>query len=150
MRKLLGVVLVAAALFTACGGGNDNKSASDTSAGSVTTAAASSGGGAANFSDFCGARGGITAPNPAQSSNDLKTNMDQAAAQLEKAKQYAPSEIKADVSTVAAAYNKFYDAMKKANYDFSKVNPAELQSINTPEVQAAGQRITAWADAHCK
>jgi hypothetical protein len=150
MRKLLGVVLVAAAFFTACGGGNDNKSASDTTAaGAVTTAAAGASGGA-SFTDFCGARGGITAPNPAQASNDLKTNMDQAAAQLEKAKQYAPSEIKADVSTVAAAYKKFYDAMKSANYDFSKVNPAELQSINTPEVQAAGQRITAWADAHCK
>jgi len=54
------------------------------------------------------------------------------------------------VAKVAAAYHKFFDAVKAANYDFTKIDPNEIQAISTSDVQAAGQHITDWVAAHCK
>ncbi|HZN15841.1 MAG TPA: hypothetical protein VFB78_16350 [Acidimicrobiales bacterium] len=146
MRKLIALVGLSVLFLGACG--SDSKT-DDNASGSTTTAAASSGNNAAAFTDFCGARAGFTPPNPAGGAGDLKSNLEAAEKNLDKAGDYAPSEIKNDVKTVAAAYKKFIAAMKAANYNYASVNPADLQAIGTADVQAAGQRITAWVQAHC-
>jgi ABC-type phosphate/phosphonate transport system substrate-binding protein len=150
MRKFIALLALCAALVGACGGDGDKKSSDTTAAGSDTTVAAGNAvaaGGA--FGDFCASKAGLTPPNPG-SGADLKTSTENAAAALDQAVKHAPSDIKGDVATVAAAYKKFINAMRAANYDFTKINPQEMQAIGTSDVQAAGNRITAWVAAHCK
>jgi hypothetical protein len=154
MRKLIATLGLAVLLLGACGGGNDNKS-TNANASSDTTEAAASGG--ANFTDFCGAKAAFgagasaTAPDP----NAMKN----AAANLDKAVQYAPSEIKGDVKIVADAFRPFLQVMASVNYDFTKLmsDPSKQQQIqalsakfNEADVKAASDRINAYVTAHCK
>ena len=148
MRKLIAIVGLSVVLLGACGG-DDNKTDTNASGTTTTEAAVSGGNAAATFTDFCGAKAGFTPPNAAAAAGDLKSSMESAEKNLDRAGSYAPSEIKDDVKTVATAYKKFIAAMKAANYNFANVNPADLQAIGSSDVQAAGQRITAWVAAHC-
>lgn len=152
MRKLSGVLLVAALALVACGGGSSNKT-SNASANrdTATTAAANANG---DFGDFCGVRSGfnVSAPNP---SADLKTQLQQAKAAIAKGVQHSPADIRADVRTVANGFNVYYDAMAKANFNVQALasNPqamAALQKLQDPQFKAAADRINAWVDAHCK
>ncbi len=154
MRKLSGVLLVAALALVACGGGSSNKS-SNASSNSATTVAASNSG--LTFTDFCGAKAGFTAVAPPTSSaqGDLKTILQNAHASIARAVQYSPAEIRADVRTVADGFNTYYDAMAQANFNFQQLasNPSAmqtLQKLDDPQFKAAADRINAWVEAHCK
>jgi hypothetical protein len=155
MRKLIALLALSAALVGACGGSGDKTKNASATGDTTTTAKAAetaTGGGAnASFSDFCGAKAGVTAPNPAEfTSGDIKNTFEGMVANIDKAAKYAPAEIKGDVKVVGTAYKSFVSALASVNYDFSKVDPSKLQSIATPDVQAAAQRISAWVTAHCK
>jgi hypothetical protein len=146
MRKLLGGLFVVALLFSACGGGDDNKSDNASASGSSSTAVASGGGGG-DASTFCGYRAAFNTPTAP--SGDLKTQMDQAVAAVDKGVAAAPSEIKADVRTVGTALKAWAEELRADNYDYMKAGP-KVQSIFTDDVRSAAERINAWVEAHCK
>jgi hypothetical protein len=152
MRKLPGLLLVVTLAFTATCGGSDDKS--DNALDSSDTTAALSGRGEGNFSDMCAARAAFSAPSPTGASADMKT----AVQNLERAKQTAPSEIKADVAIVVDAAKPFFDLLASVNYDYMKLanDPSKQQQLQTlgakfqeEKVKAASDRIEAWAKAHC-
>jgi hypothetical protein len=155
MRKL--VVLLAAALYfvAACGGSDDKtENASDSEAVTTTQASSSDDGGGGGdaycglAAKYSGLENSFAAGADAAS---LRSSLEKAKDALDDAVKVAPSEIKADVKVIADAYGPFIDAMAKANFDFTKLNPQDpaFAEIQKPEVAAAAQRIEAWGKAHC-
>jgi ABC-type glycerol-3-phosphate transport system substrate-binding protein len=69
-----------------------------------------------------------------------------------------PGEIRADVETIAAAYGEFTDELAKIGLapgdvpsaDQLQALQAASESLGVPEVQAAGERLTAWTDENCQ
>lgn len=60
----------------------------------------------------------------------------------------APSEIKADIQTLATAFRKVVDALRKANWDFMKV-AADVQSLSSPQIEAASKRVEKYGQEVC-
>ena len=155
MRKLMALTALIVMLLGACGGGDDDNNGENASAQSDTTEAAASG----DFDSgrFCGARAGFEALN--QSATPDANALKSAAENMDKLADYAPSEIKADVRTVADASKPFFELLASVNYDFTKLmsdqsKAQEFQEIGAKmadeKVKAASERITAWVQAHCK
>ncbi len=82
-------------------------------------------------------------------------------ADIEKFSQYedeVPEEIRADVQTIAAAYSTFLAKLKDIGYTPGSAPTAEQiqklqgasESVATPEVQAAGERMNTWTTENCK
>jgi len=61
----------------------------------------------------------------------------------------APAQIKGDLNLLVQTANKVYDALAKANYDFTKLSPSDLQGIGDPNVTAANQRVSAYVKKSC-
>ena len=154
MRKLMAIIGLAVMLLGACGGGDDDKT-ENASAQSDTTEAPSSGGG--DSAKFCDARAGFEAMNQ-QSTPDANA-LKNAAENIDKAADVAPSEIKADVRTVADASKPFFELLASVDYDFTKLmsdqsKAQEFQAIgqkmSEKKVEDAAERVKAWVEAHCK
>ena len=155
MRKILAAVTCAAVVSVVAGCGSSSPSANNTgnTATNTTSAAstpAASGGGGAALTNFCGAKSGFAAPNPGTDLSNLRSTFEHAAAQLDVAVRFAPVAIRADVRIIADAYGKFFHAFQAANYDFTKINQADLSAIADARVRAASQHIEAYVAAHCK
>ena len=80
---------------------------------------------------------------------------------IEKFSQYVdevPEEIRGDVQTIAAAYSTFLAKLKDIGYTPGSAPTAEQiqklqgasESVATPEVQAAGERMNTWTTENCK
>jgi hypothetical protein len=69
----------------------------------------------------------------------------------------APDEIRADVEIVAAGFAEYVDAIGDLDLQEGEVPSAEqlqdiqaaLASIDQPELTAASERLSAWAEANC-
>jgi hypothetical protein len=69
----------------------------------------------------------------------------------------APAEIKDDLEVVAGAYSEYADALADLDLKEGQVPSAEdlqkiqaaIGSIDQAEVQAAAERLSAWAEANC-
>lgn len=69
----------------------------------------------------------------------------------------APSAIRSDFETIAAAFSNYADALKKAGYTPGKVpNASQLtalaaasKSFSAPKLQAAEQHLSAWTTKNC-
>ena len=140
MRKL-GVLVVVAllALGAACGGDDDDS--------------ASGAGG------FCAAQAkNVDALGQQQSSfnqESLKAMYERLDDSLDDAVEAAPSEIKADVQTIAGAFKPFVAELRKVDFDFLRFvlsNPQSpvLQRLQAPEVTQATQRVSAYYQEHCE
>ena len=178
MLRWLSILVVALALVAAgCGGSDDESAASDettieettttdetTTADETTTEESTDTSGidtgAFNFaSEDCQslvkAYVGLSAAIAAASSGQDVT------ADIEKFSQYedeVPEEIRADVQTIAAAYSTFLAKLKDIGYTPGSAPTAEQiqklqgasESVATPEVQAAGERMNTWTTENCK
>jgi len=179
MLRGLSIVVVALALVAAgCGGSDDESAASDettveettastedtttdeTSTEETSTETSGTDTGAFNFaSEDCQslvkAYVGLSAAIAAASSGQDVT------AEIEKFSQYedeVPEEIRADVQTIAAAYSTFLAKLKDIGYTPGSAPTAEQiqklqgasESVATPEVQAAGERMNTWTTENCK
>ena len=61
-----------------------------------------------------------------------------------------PSELRADVQVLGEAFATYAEVVKAANNDFTDPDvQAALEALDTPEVQAANGRVTAYFDATC-
>lgn len=69
----------------------------------------------------------------------------------------APDEIRADIETVAAGFAEYADAIRDLDLQEGEVPSAEqlqeiqaaLASVDQPELTAASERISAWAQENC-
>ena len=62
----------------------------------------------------------------------------------------APVEVKADVSTTIAAYEAYAPVLAAVGWDQSKVTAEQAAAIQTPEVTAAGQRLSQYTERVCR
>jgi hypothetical protein len=136
MRKVAMVLAVAALVAgAACGGDGDGDG----------QAAAGSGDACASLANSQEAL-----KNQQPTGTDLRQLYSKIEEGLEEAADRAPSEIKADVDTVAEAYKTVVAELERVNYDLSKVDPQAFQVIAAPDVRAASQRISAYYQENCK
>jgi hypothetical protein len=101
-----------------------------------------------DFADIGGSLTGASTPDQAK---QIFTQLNDA---LDKLAGDAPKEIKADVQTIADAFKKLNDVMAKFDYDFTKLatDPTaaqELTQFASGDVEAAGQRVTAYFAQVC-
>jgi hypothetical protein len=61
----------------------------------------------------------------------------------------APSAIKADLVTLFTATTALFDAVVKANYDYSKIPPAALAGLSAPAVTAAEAHADGYVKTTC-
>jgi hypothetical protein len=61
----------------------------------------------------------------------------------------APSQIKGAVAILAAGDQKLFNALKAANFDFTKLSPATVGAFDTPEFTQATDQITAYLASTC-
>ncbi len=61
----------------------------------------------------------------------------------------APSSLKPDLVVLFGATDKIYAAIAAANYDFTKINPASMTGLDTPQVKAAEANINAYMKNTC-
>ena len=78
-----------------------------------------------------------------------KAQVEQGLAEFSVLAAEAPSKIKADVTVLAGAITVLYTAVAKANYDYSKVNQADLQAMSNPKVTAASNNVDAYVKNTC-
>jgi hypothetical protein len=173
MRWLSVLVLALALVAAGCGGSDDDSSASDTTTVEETTTEDTTTAettieestddgtdtGAFDFADedcqslvqaYVGLSAAIAA---ASSGQDVSGDIEGFAEYVDK----VPEEIRADVETIAAAYGTFVDDLEGLGYTPGEVPTADqlqaLQgasaSLGTPEVQAAGERLSAWTTENC-
>ena len=146
------LVLAGAMLIGGCGGsGNDKKAASTNSTKSGSTPAVSGlkTTDIASFCDFQKASGGSSAAAAGSAGSD-RADLKKAAGQLDKAADFAPAEIRADMRVFIDGYLKpFYAELSRVDYDFSKINFTAFAGLSRPDVQTASQRIATYYEAHC-
>ena len=166
MRWLSIIVLAFALVAAGCGGGDDDSSASgdttveettttDTTTEDTTTEDDGTATGEFDFADEdCQALLGVGATIAAAFSGTGDANTDE----LQDLASKVPDEIKADVETLAQAFNayaqKLQDIGVEAGATPTAAQVAELQtaiaSLNQEELTAASQRIEAWAQDNCQ
>jgi hypothetical protein len=164
-----GAALVALVL-AGCGGDN---SSSSSAASSATTAAASASGSNASTTTpsftgngsaaFCAFAKDLQSSDIGNSLNGDSTNVKDDLAKvrdaMNQAKDKAPDEIKADVATVAEAFQKYDDLLAKYGYDPQKLTDAAQKDpqvlaqatavLSDPKYEAASDRVSAYAEQVC-
>jgi hypothetical protein len=185
---LTAVAALSVLLIAGCGGDNKSVTAtSGSGSGTATTTAASSsatttGGATATSSRSGGDSGSTTTPSFSGDSNnefcqtardlessnigsalsgegDLKTTLQTAKKALDDLKSTAPADIRADVNTLADAFDKLDQFYAKYDYDQQKLleaaqkDPAVLQqatsAITDSNFEAAAARVTAYGTQVC-
>jgi hypothetical protein len=146
----LGIVLMSGCTN---GDGEEDGAASPTTAGrqgaATTTTPRITGGPfcefALTFNDRFG-RVGADAANPQR----VRATFEEATRAAEEAEQIAPPEIRSDVATLAGTFRDLLAILREANFDFSRVPPASLERLSSPEVQASNQRLDNYVRQNCR
>ncbi len=145
-RAWLGAVL-SLVLLAGCGGKKSSSSTTTSVTASAATKVPSFSGSAS--SKYCGlARQFSQATSPSLSS-DPKVLSDQFDALSGQFQSVAPAPIKADVDTVITTIKQLVASFKAANYDVSKINPADMAALQDPKFVAATQRVEAYDAQVC-
>jgi hypothetical protein len=61
----------------------------------------------------------------------------------------APSQIRGAVAILAAGDQKLFDALKAANFDYTKLSPTTISAFDTPQFTQAADQITAYLASTC-
>jgi len=80
---------------------------------------------------------------------DLKSQVQQEKAIEAAVLKISPKEIKGDLNVVFGALNQYFDAIAKADYDYTKIDPSLISAIGDPKVAAAEGRIDAYMEKTC-
>ena len=135
MRKVVGIMVMAAlaAGLGACGGGSSS----------------------ASTSTFCKKAKQL---NNDKSLSNIGSSQDpkQVQADLAKAekavddlKSKSPSQIKGDMVKISDGIHKFAAEIQRVNGDFTKIDPAKLDQLNSQDFQAASDRVDKFAQDKC-
>jgi len=171
MRWLALLALSLALVAAGCGGGSNESAATETSTEETTTTesaitteetsteASGTTGNTFNWTSkdcqnlvkaFVGLSAAVGAASTGQ---DVSPDVQQFAKYVDE----VPDEIQADVKTIAGAYNEFLAKLKDIGYKAGQVPTADQlqqlqdasKSMGDPEVQAAGERLSAWTTKNC-
>ena len=148
MRRPLALVLLAVLALGACGGGGDKEK---TSSASSTTSKAKATGQAAG-TPFC--KKALELKNASQqadpnSAEGLKTAYEQAAQATAGLLAVAPDELKADLTAMNDATQKLLEALRKVDFDISKLPPEDQAILQDTKLQEAGARVGAYLQDDC-
>jgi hypothetical protein len=69
---------------------------------------------------------------------------------IEQAETLAPPEVAGDVKLLAASSRQLLAALQAVNFDVTKLAPAEIEKVQTPEVRAAQGRLQAYTRDVCR
>jgi hypothetical protein len=160
--RVSGVLIAAGIALTACGssssgGAVDSSLSNPTTTPSSTSSAppVSSGGGLsdASFCAFAKAQQANAAKEAKEFEGDtpqqLGAFVQKTLGQLQEFASSAPSAIKPDVAAAVVADQKVFAALKNANYDYRKLSPAALESVDTPAFRKASADIAAYLKDKC-
>lgn len=175
MRRapILFVLALFAIAAAGCGGGNKSASGTTTSTTTSTSTSTTMAGSPTTTTTATGAAGTTTpvfasgkCKNLAEAASKIgqefsaasaKGNLQDVAEEFQAFANSVPSEIKADVQTIAAAITKYASALKSVHFtpgqtpstaDLVKLQAA-LKSIDQPKLQAAEKHIAAWTQKNC-
>ncbi len=164
-RVQAGLALAAAAtLLAACGSsskgastGTTTGTASTAPSASTSTKSSSSGSGGVNLGggSFCDkARKAETdaaaaAAKVTDGPDALKQLEENAQSELSQLVNAAPSQIKSPVATLVNAENSFFNALKNANFDATKLDTTALSAFDSPQVMQAIQQIDSYLVTSC-
>jgi hypothetical protein len=87
--------------------------------------------------------------NSAQPNTDLKGSFAQFDSEASRFLAAVPSSIRDDAHTVVDGIKQYEQVLQKANFDMSKLNPADLQLLRDPKFEQAAQRIGAYDAQVC-
>ena len=165
-QKLVVLFLLAVVAVSACGSSSKTPAASNStspsasnpsssrpggSSGANTTAPKLSGDSGSSFCDLArhdeSAFSGLSfvGSTPA----DLKKLDQNIGPALSEAESKAPSAIKGDMQTFATAYNNVVKALSDVNYDYTKLSPATIATLGTPQVKAATNHLDQYLKQVC-
>jgi len=158
----LGAVITALALLvTGCGSSGSSSSASSAASSSSAAGSSSSSAAAPTFasSSNCLQLAGVGEKfaQAMQATAGKTFDLSTAVAAYNNLANQAPSAIKPDVQTIAAAFSSFASALEKVNYKFGSVPSAtQLAGLQTAvhvfqqsDVKQAETSIEAWAKHNC-
>jgi hypothetical protein len=149
----LAFVIGATVMVSGCSGGTKTAAtaadsaapAGDSAAGAVAAPVKATGGG--KFcTDLAQAMNTSAGATPG---TDAKAQVLAARAATNKIVSTAPAAIKSDVRVLVAASNVMYDALAKVDYDYSKLTPADMAGMSSPDVAAAEQHLDAYVKDTC-
>lgn len=150
MRKLLLVLVVSILALTGCGGdgGDDGDTGGGAAAGRDDTDFSGSG-----SDDFCDLAESYMEQfdDAGGSGGDIEAEYQELVAAIDDLASEAPGEIKADVEVVNGAFKRMVAILEKYDYDFTKIpeDEAEAASVDSPEVEAASDRVEAYFEKVC-
>ncbi len=154
----------AGALLAACGGSSKGASSStplgtvSTAPSAAATSKASSGSGSSvnlGGGSFCDkARKAETdtaaaATKLTDGPDAFKQLEENAQSELSKLVEAAPSQIKGPITTLVNAENQFFDALKAADFDVTKLSTSVTSSFDSPQVMQAIQQIDSYLVTTC-
>jgi hypothetical protein len=136
---------------TAAAGNSASTSAPSSAGASTTTTIKISGSGSSNFcAEARPSQNAFRAKNPTSlTATSLKQLYQNLGPELAKVEAIAPSAIKPDFATFIQAFTPYLNALKAANYDFTKINFASLTAMDSAGVKAASAHITAYLTQVC-
>ncbi len=79
----------------------------------------------------------------------LREQFAQAREAIEQAQAEAPAEVQDDIAVLAAGYEEFISALEAVDYDFEQISLSALTALDTPEMEAASQRLDAYRSEVC-
>jgi hypothetical protein len=140
--------------------GSDSSATTSGGSDASTTTPTFEGGGSGEFCDFAkDIESSDLANSLGDDSTNLKENFGKIDDVLAKATEKAPSEIKADVETLAAGMKKYEDFLAKYDYDIVKLTEAAQKdpkvleeatdALSDPRFEEASTRISAYAEQVC-
>jgi hypothetical protein len=141
-------------LAAGCGSSKKSSTTATTAATTSTTAIAGASTSTPTFSGsknskFCDVGRQFSSIDVATLGTDPKTLFQKFDALSSQLVSTAPSDIKADITTVVAAINQVEAAFKAVNYDATKIDPASVAAIQDPKFNASLARIDAYATQVC-
>ena len=161
-RTLTALVCLAIPLAAACGGTSTHASNAGTSpAPPASLAQARSDAGTSNTNPphFSGSSGSSWCDFARQVddstkmredfSKDPKSWLQTANSLLARAESEAPSAISNDMHTLVEGIKVLTKALADVNYDFTKITPAQVSSLENPNMVAASQHIVAYDQQVC-
>jgi hypothetical protein len=126
-----------------------NTSAAPEAAKSVPSASHVQAGGGGNFCKLIAAASD-TASISGASSDTVKSRIDVVRSMEKQAVELAPDSLRSDIKLLFAASDRVYNALAKANYDYSKISTSELSALSEPRVTAAETRLKDYTTNVCK
>jgi hypothetical protein len=84
------------------------------------------------------------------SAESIKNRIHEVRALEQQALDTSPDSLKSDVHVLFNASNQIYDALAKANYDYSKIDATTISALQEPDVKQAETRLTDYITNVCK